>query len=276
MNRMMLAMVLGISQLMVWGVVSPAYAQRSGIGPKLDNAARSATARELSRMITVDLTDSRLEDVIQFVRDYSGAEIEAYWLDDSTTGAGLDKDQRITISVKNIPVITFLERVLEKANTDLSPATWQFSRDGGALEVGPRGVLNKQAFLVAYDIQDMIFTIPNFPDAPELDLDQALQQGGGGGGGGNVFEEEGEDDPQGRSQEELAQEIMDIITQNIEMEQWVDNGGDGATIRFYNGSILVRAPDYIHRQLAGYPFEFKLPLEAPRAAAKPEAPAPTP
>ncbi|MCH8006059.1 MAG: hypothetical protein IH888_07505, partial [Planctomycetes bacterium] len=32
------------------------------------------------------------------------------------------------------------------------------------------------------------------------------------------------------------------------------NGGDFATISYYTGTLIVRAPDYIHRQLGGYPF----------------------
>ena len=29
---------------------------------------------------------------------------------------------------------------------------------------------------------------------------------------------------------------------------------EGGTIRYYNGSLLVNAPDYMHRQIAGYPY----------------------
>ena len=34
-------------------------------------------------------------------------------------------------------------------------------------------------------------------------------------------------------------------------------GGDAASIRYYQGVLIVRAPDYIHRQIGGYPFGAK-------------------
>jgi hypothetical protein len=229
-------------------------------GDKVDNDARQATARFLSRSITIDLTDSRLEDVMTFLRDYSGADIQPIWTDADPAGAGLDKEQRISISVKDVSVLTLLERVLEKARTDFSPATWQFAREGGAVEVGPRAALNKHAYLRIYDVQDMLFQIPDFPNAPELDLDQVLNQAGqqgGGGGGGSVFGDTEDGPLSTRSEKELADELITIITENVETTQWQDNGGDGATIRFYNGALIVRGPDYIHRQLGAYPFDVK-------------------
>jgi hypothetical protein len=47
---------------------------------------------------------------------------------------------------------------------------------------------------------------------------------------------------------------MRLITQLVEQEEWVDNGGEGGTIRYYNGNLLVNAPDYMHRQINGYSY----------------------
>jgi hypothetical protein len=47
---------------------------------------------------------------------------------------------------------------------------------------------------------------------------------------------------------------MQIITQLVEPDQWVDNGGSGGTIRYYNGTLIVNAPDYMHRGIDGYPY----------------------
>ncbi|MSR18495.1 MAG: hypothetical protein EXS00_04885 [Phycisphaerales bacterium] len=41
----------------------------------------------------------------------------------------------------------------------------------------------------------------------------------------------------------------------MEPEQWEDNGGGPCTIRYYEGVLIVRAPDFVHRGLVGYPFE---------------------
>lgn len=261
-HRIMVCSVIAASTLAA--ATEPAWA-RPEAPSAADMEARRATARKLTQPISIELNDTRLEDIIQFIRDFSGVEIEAYWRDERGE-SGLNRDQSITISVKDATVITLIERVLAKAETDFSPATWQFAPGGGGgtIEVGPRSRLNKQAYLVMYDIQDLLFQVPDFPDAPQLDLDQVLNQGaqGGGAGGGSVFGESGEQTPIGPTEEELGRRLVDLITEYIEPEQWDINGGDGGTIREYSRHLIIRAPDYIHRQLAGYPFDLGRPGRA--------------
>ena len=38
----------------------------------------------------------------------------------------------------------------------------------------------------------------------------------------------------------------------IEPEAWEDNGGHRAVMSYFEGALVVRAPDYIHRQIGGY------------------------
>jgi hypothetical protein len=252
-RRLLSASILGISivGLAPLGVA----AQSSSAEQAAERDARAATMRSLGRVITVDLNDARLEDIIQFLRDFSGATIDVMWLDDQAN-EGLQKDQRLTISAKDSTVLAFLERILEKSQTEFSPNTWQFTREGNGIEIGPKSRLNSKAFLKMYDVNDMLYQIPDFVDAPSLDLDQVLNQGqqGSSGASGGIFQDANNNEGGvGPTTEELAQNLMNIITENIEPEQWQDNGGTGGTIRFYNGFLLIRAPDYIHRQLTGYP-----------------------
>ena len=93
--------------------------------------------------------------------------------------------------------------------------------------------------------------------------------GGGGGGGGAPFGNPG-DEPERMSEEEKVQQLVDIILETIEPDAWLDNGGDAASIRYFEGVLIVRAPDYIQRQLGGYPFAPKRPggvSRRPRASA---------
>lgn len=222
---------------------------------RADIQERALTAQKLRKPISIELNDARLEDIITFIEDFSGAQIEPFWSDDGA--AGLKKDQRLSVSVRDGRVITLIERVLAKAETEFSPATWQFAPSGGAIEVGPRSSLNKQAYLRIYDIQDLLYQIPDFVESPQLDLDQLLNQGGrgGGGGGGSPFGNISDENIQTIPEPELAQRIIDLITANVEPEQWIDNGGDGGSIQYTAGHLLIRAPDYMHRQIIGYPFD---------------------
>ena len=226
-------------------------------GMQMSRDPRAATLARLMRPITTELENARLDDIVQFVSDFTGAEIDAKWVTERGN-IGLDPDFEVIISVSNVSTLTFLERVLEKAEADdFVENTWQLSEDG-FFEIGPKEALNKSRTLVVYDINDLLFQIPNFSNVPTLDLDSILdqgQQGGGGGGGSSFFEDENEqDDGDLRSTEELAQQIMDLLMELVEPEQWVDNGGEGATMDFYQGTLLIKAPDYIHRQINGYNF----------------------
>lgn len=74
--------------------------------------------------------------------------------------------------------------------------------------------------------------------------------GGGAGGGGSIFGSAG-DSPERKSHEELAKKLIQIIQLTVEPEAWLSGW---ATMEYFQGSLLVKAPDYVHRALAGYPF----------------------
>jgi len=219
-----------------------AHAQSRSVDPRAINWQR------LHTNITVEFTDNRLEDVMTFIRDYAGVDLEPMW--QTERQSGLDKDAEITLSVKDVSVLALVERVLERTSDEFDQSTWQFSRTG-ALEMGPKSRLNRKAYLKVYDINDLIFEIPDFPEIPTLDLDTILSQSqqGGGGGGGSIFEEEDVSDREGLTREERIQRLEDLIVTSVEPEQWQRAAGDGATIQTYENNFLIRAPAYIHRKL---------------------------
>ncbi|MCH2161390.1 MAG: hypothetical protein MK085_05905, partial [Phycisphaerales bacterium] len=74
------------------------------------------------------------------------------------------------------------------------------------------------------------------------------------------------EEPDRQSEEEKVEQIIDIILEVVEPEMWVENGGDAASIRYYQGVLIVRAPDFVHRLIGGYPFAAKrAPLKSSSA-----------
>lgn len=218
---------------------------------------RWATLNNLMRTLTIQFEDNRLEDVMKFIKDATGADLEVFWADDSVS-IGLDKDRPITLKAERITGLAILEKVLEKAmDASLGPAggaTWQMT-DSGTMQVGPKERLNKFRRLEIYDINDLLFEITDRTDAPTFDLNQAFQSGQGGGGGQSPFQQQQQQNPLNpQRKQEKSEEIRELITSLIETEQWVDNGGDGASISFWKNAFMINAPDYIHRQIDGYPY----------------------
>jgi len=212
------------------------------------------TAIKLLRLVSIELNDHRLEDVVDYVRNVTGAEIEVHWIDDQHA-VGLDPDQPITLRAKNVTALALLERAMEQAAVAFGEPgsnTWQFT--DGRFEMGPKERLNAHTRIELYDINDLLFEVPEFADAPDFDLNTVLQSTGRGGGGGRSPFQGGnqQQDRERIPRDELAENIIDILTSLVETEQWQDNGGDAATVRFFQGHLLVNAPDYVHRGINGY------------------------
>lgn len=236
------------------------------------NQLRAATMRKMMRRITITFEGNRLEDVLKFFEEVAGIQIEKKWLDDRHA-TGLDKDFEVNLKIENMPLVNALERVLDRAiEDDLDRATWQLN-DWGEVEVGPRSRLNFRKYIRIYDVQDLLFTIRDYDRLPNFDLG-----GGGEGGGGGGFFDDPDNDPGnlGPSEREQVERLVNIIQTFIEEDQWVANGGDGGTIRFFRGNLIIRCPDYMHRALSGYNFRvpedyrpYRRPSETPQPGARP-------
>ncbi len=254
--------------------------------------------------LTVNFDETPAREAFAYVKQLMGVDLVVRYNDDRS-GFGIDPDTPITLEAKAAPALTVIERMLEQC-ADLEPCTWQLRK--GYIEIGTKERLSVPAAreLRMYPIRDLLFEVPRFDNAPEFDLNSSLNQGGGaggggaggggggfggggggfggggggggfggggggagggGGGGGAPFGNPGEE-PERMSEDEKVQQLVDIILETIEPDAWVDNGGDAATIRYFEGVLIIRAPDYIQRQIGGYPFA---PQRTRRATTRPRA-----
>jgi hypothetical protein len=242
--------------------------------------------------ITVQFQETPAREAFNYLQTLLGIHIVGRYSDDRI-GFGIDPETPITLEVVDRPALTVLELVLDQCQ-EFDPCTWQLRE--GFVEVGTKERLSQAGAreIKYYPIRDLLFEPPMFDNAPDLDLSSALNQGGrfgggggggrgggggggfggggggggrggGGGGGGSIFGDPG-DAPERLTETERAQVIIDLITETIEPEAWDVAGGDWASIRYYTGTLIIRAPDYIHRQIGGYPFATR-PVSRPRAAA---------
>ncbi len=240
--------------------------------------------------VTVEFPEMPARDVFNYLQTILGINIVGRYNDDRTA-EGIDPETPITLNVVDQPALTVLEMILDQCEALDEATTWQLRN--GFVEVGTKSRLSAAGARETryYPIRDLLFEPPRFDNAPELDLDSALNQGGVGGGGrgggggggfgggggggfggggggggggrgggggssgggGSIFDNP-EDEADRRTELEKAQEVIDLIIDIVEPEAWVENGGDWASIRYYQGTLIVRAPDYIQRQIGGYPF----------------------
>ena len=245
----------------------------------------TSKARMLSVLLYTDVpvqfSETPARDAFNYLQTVLGINIVGRYNDDRTN-EGIDPDTPITLDSVDQPALTVLEMILDQC-ADLDPTTWQLRN--GYVEVGTKERLGAPGAreIRYYPIKDLLFEPLRFDNAPELDLESALNQGfggggaggggggrgggggggfgggggggggrggGGGGGGGGIFGDPG-DDPDRRTEAEKAQEVIDLIIEIVEPDAWF---GEVASIRYYQGTLIVRAPDYIQRQIGGYPF----------------------
>ena len=224
--------------------------------------------------ISVKFDQTKAKEAFAYVRQLLGIDIVVRWSNDPGASDGLDPEMPLTFEMNNAQALVVLERMIEMSTSE--PATWQLRQS--YLEVGTKARLNTRGAQETriYPIRDLLFEAPNFDNAPEFNLNQAVQSGssgggggggsggggggfgggggggggsGGGGGGGSPFGTPGES-PARRSAEEKGDQLVELIKSLVEPDVWLDDSV--ASIRYYDGSIIVRAPDYVQREIAGY------------------------
>lgn len=219
------------------------------------------TLNRMMKPVTGEFKEQRVEDALKYIAELTGADIEPLWIDEQNT-TGLDKEKQVSFKFSGISALKLLERLLEKCSDDTTGGgnSWQLT-ESGAIQVGPKSRLNKYKRIEIYDINDMLLVVPDYTNAPQFDLQSVLQSNSGGGGGQSPFRDNQQQGtnlgPGGvviKSREERAKDLQDLIVQLVDTEQWVDNGGDGGSIRYYQGTLIVNAADYLQRQINGYPF----------------------
>ncbi len=249
-----------VSMLALAGLIStPAIAQSSTTANEAGAPAQYAStstrpeAVTLSRMmkpITADFQDLTLKAVMDYIVQQTEANLEIFWMDDRT-GMGLDPEQTISLKVENLPAITVLERVLAKAEDAFGGGNnWQMT-EWGEMQVGPTSRLNRYNRTEIYDINDLLLVLPEYPDVPTIDLQQALQSSQGGGGQ-SPFQDQGDQQPEEEDIKVRAEEIVNLIQDLVEPDHWIEN--TRGSIRYFKGTIIVRAPDYVHRGIVGYTY----------------------
>jgi hypothetical protein len=197
------------------------------------------------RLPEVNFTSVALSDVIDFLRDTSGANIHVNWRAIEQVGVG--KDTPVSIRLRGAT----LRKILNLALTDAAGGAdlLSFFPAEGVIEITTREIADGELITRVYPVEDLLVEVPDFDNAPDFNLQAGS---GGGGGGGQIFSGGGGGDEQdeGATREERAQQLIDLITDTIQPDLWAVNGGT-ASIRFFNGSLVVRAPRSVHEALGG-------------------------
>jgi type II secretory pathway component GspD/PulD (secretin) len=189
-------------------------------------------------------------DVVDFLRDVSGANIFVNWK--SLEGAGVDRNAPVTAKLRNVKFSKALNIILDSVGG--GTAKLGYTIDEGVIEIATADELGKNTLTRVYDIRDLIINIPDFDNAPDFSLQstsnnaaQAGGAGGGGGGGGgggqSLFSGGGSGSGaaagQGQTRQELVDAITKLITETVAPDSWRDSGGSVGALRELQGQLIV-------------------------------------
>ncbi len=226
------------------------------------NTADKILQRLMYTDIETGFTDVTVREAFERIEQLTRCRLRPLYIS-PTEPEGLDPDFRITMATSKRPALDMIEAVIEAIEVGGVPATWQLRHSAFEISTKTRlGARNMQV-LVTYPVLDIVEEVPDYNDPPNLNLGGGGAGGGGAGGGGvgggaggGGFGGGGgaggggvPDDLGGRPLDERMQELMDLITTMVEPEAWEANGGSYATMRPWKGTLIIRAPHWIQRQL---------------------------
>jgi hypothetical protein len=273
---------------------APTHAASSKAAPVQASAPAPSTTPELltedqdilfallHTEISIDFDETPAKDAINYIQQIVGVQMVARWFTEKNS-TGMDPEELITVKLQRVCALDALETVLAELSTEHA-CTWQLR--GGFLEVGTKDNLSRRGTrkIKLYPIKDLLYEVPYFDNAPNFNIDAAFNQGGGGGGGnggggggggfggggggggggGNLFGNGGES-PERATDAAKAKRLIELIKSLVEPEAWEN---DWATIDYTHESLVVRAPDYVHRALGGYAFLAPSKLEKQRGVGR--------
>ncbi len=208
--------------LLVLALASPAAAQ-SG-----EDEARKRLVDKLNTMrVTLDFNAAPLDDVISYLRDFSGLNIHV----DNEVRQKYSEDQlRVSIKVKDLLLKSALKLVL--SGKELA-ATFK----EGVLLVTTKDRVAAATVTRVYDVRDLLFKIQDFP-GPKVELMDPSKGGSGLGASFTVEEEQ----PSAIT-EDFIVELLKTTTGERSWEE------AGASISLANGLLIVTQSRKVHQEV---------------------------
>ena len=114
-----------------------------------------------------------LTDVIDFLRDVSGANIFVNWR--ALEGATIDRNAPVTARLRDVPFRKALDIILQ----DVGGGTVKlaYTVDEGVITISTAEDLSGNTLTRVYDIRDLILQVPDFTDAPNFSLQSTSTTG---------------------------------------------------------------------------------------------------
>jgi hypothetical protein len=198
-------------------------------GSETDPRKAEVVNRLNTMRVTVDFTNTSLEEAVTFLREFTGLNI----LVDAEVYKSQSEDQlKITLKVKELTLKSVLKLML--GSRELTAMYKE-----GVILVIPKNKVDKAVTLQLYDVRDLLVKIQDFA-GPKVEL-TSPQKGMGGPLVGGVFTIE---EPHSVITEDF---ITEMVKQNTGDKTWDEN--PNATMTLTNGVLVVSQSKRVHEEI---------------------------
>ncbi|HPF41561.1 MAG TPA: M56 family metallopeptidase [Phycisphaerae bacterium] len=231
---------------------------------------RQARSQLRSRAPEIRFDGLTFEGVVDRIRAMTGLNIVPNWA--AMEAVAVERDAEVSLSLTDVTFEKTIELVLSEVGGGEVELGYEI--DDGIVRISTKEDLSRRTRFVAYDIRDLIFSVPNFK-GPEIDITQAGQNqnqvggngggrflgnggggglgsgggsGGSGGSGGTLFVDGGDEDDEADADDAIGP-LIDLIQQTIEPDSWREAGGNVGSISALNQQLIVTQTSTAHAQL---------------------------
>jgi hypothetical protein len=225
-----------------------------------------------TRLPEVKFQGVTMRDAFDFLRDVTGANLHVNWK--AIEALGVTQDTQVNVRLRDVTLRKVLNVILNESGA--SGQLTYYASDG-VIEVTTAELADAQMITKVYPVDDLLMEIPDFDNAPDFSLESSSGgsggrggggggrggsrgggsggYGGGGGGGGGLFgggggSGGGRGEEKTKTKQERADELVKMIQEVVRPEIWRENGGQ-ASVRYYNGHLVVTAPRSVHEAIGG-------------------------
>jgi hypothetical protein len=215
--------------------------------------AAAALSRKLPQVV---FSAVALEDAVDYLREVTGANIHVNWR--ALELMNVTKQTPISVKLADVSMRRVLKSVLDETGAG-EQLTYYI--DEGVIEITTKEIADNQMITRVYPVDDLVMEIPNF-QGPQFNLQgQTAQVSGGGGGGGGGGSGSGlfsgssgttgnYANNENTTKAQRADSLVKLIQDTVKPEIWRENGGT-ASIRYFNGHLIVTAPRSVHEAISG-------------------------
>jgi general secretion pathway protein D len=223
-------------------------------------SGRTAADQELHRRLEepipeVRFSEAPFEQVINFFAEQTGTNIAVDWANLDEALVTPARERPVTIKLSNVKFRVVLNEVLSQVGGDTRLG---FTTRDGLIRIATKDKLDKDKFVVAYDVRDLLAVQPNAP-APELDRTVVGSdvRAVGQSTGGSLFSQSNTSQATSVSsgstpaEEPQIEKLKKIIRDTVAPDSWMESGAGpgGGTIQDLNGQILVYNTSSAQEQL---------------------------